>query len=189
MSETSASIVYPMKRVFSALVLFVSVGFSTPLFAVLTPGGGLTLLSTWTDLGHLSSTQTLSLDLVTAQVADIEIRVVNVNTNEVVAQIGKIWYYDTQTPSIANGGGNYPVIVTVGPSGGQDIVNITHLPDGDYRVELDMLFPDYWGSYLFVWHQPTAYFDPYSGYGALYLDVGANQSDVWSWGGAGLIVY
>lgn len=164
-----------MKKFLSILFLFCSVGCVAPLIAqsTLSPGGGLTMLNTSTYIGAISSSNTLSLDLVTAYVADIEMDVVNVDTNEVV-------YVYT-----ING------ISTPQPMNGlQPCIDITDIPAGNYRVDLYMLVPDYWGYVsMNTWWQATNYFDPYSGYGGCYIDVGASESDVWSWGGAGLILW
>lgn len=177
-----------MKKILAAFILFVSVGLLSPLFADLTPYPGLVVLHTSTQIGHLSSRQTLSFDLVTAQTADIEMRVVNEVTNEVVAVVGKTWDYENQAPNNGGGGGSGSIITTAESSWGQDIINMTNFPDGVYRVELDLQCPDYWAPFRNTWSQASNYFNPSSGYGALYFDVGANESDVWSWGGAGLIV-
>jgi hypothetical protein len=162
-----------MKKTLSTLAVLFSLSFLTPLFATIPAGGGLTTLTTSTYIGNISAGQTLTLDLMTAQVADVEMRLVNVVTNEIVYQVDKYWDYYSGTGSP------------------QESIDITNIPEGIYRVELDMVFPDYIGPYpgTMFWWQPSTYFDPYSGYGACYLDVGANESDVWSWGGAGLILW
>jgi len=178
-----------MKKNLIAFVLLLSFGLSFPAFANITPYPGLVILHTSTPIGHLSSSQTLSFDLVTAQTADIEMRVVNQTTNEVVAVVTKTWDYDNQCPNIGGGGGTGFIEVTNESTFGQDIVNMTNFPEGIYRIELDLQCPDYWAPHPLTRTQLDNYFNPVTGYGALYIDVGANESDVWSWGGAGLIVY
>lgn len=167
-----------MKKIFGSLVLFFSLGLLAPVFANLTPGGGLVVLSTSVDIGYLSPDHMLTFDLMTVEVADVEIRVVDVATNQVVTTVGNAWDYYTGQAYSTN------------PA----CIDITGLASGNYRVEMDLRFPDYAtppyqpypGSPF--WWLFTNYFDPYTGYGAIYIDVGANQSDVFSWGGASLIV-
>ncbi|MGC4074203.1 MAG: hypothetical protein QM760_17170 [Nibricoccus sp.] len=167
-----------MKQLLRAVAVL-SLCFAAPLFANLTAGGGLIVLSTSTNIGTISSGQTLTLDLVTVEVADLEIRVVNTANNQVVATAGNAWnYYTGQSYNT-----NY------------ESIDITGLPSGSYRVDMDLRFPDYATSPYQpypgspFWWMLTNYFDTYSGYGAIYIDVGASQSDVWSWGGASLIVW
>lgn len=170
-----------------ASLAFFSVGCASSLFGTLTSGGGLVLLSTSVNVGPISSTQTLTLDMMAAETADVEIRVVNIATSQVVAGVTKIWNYQTQNPGNAYwSNGSEATPVSISSELGQDFVDITSIPAGNYRVELDVLLPDYWASYPETWWLSTNTFN--GEHGSLYIDVGASVSDVWSWGGAGLIL-
>lgn len=161
-----------MKRLLGSLVSLFCLGFVAPLSA-LTPVGGLVLYSTSAYVGQISSGQYLSFDIPTIYVADIELRVVDVNTNQVVHSIAYYWDYGQQ-------GEPGPQI----DFGYNDVYGL----DGEYRVELDLLCPDFATSTYQPQVMYTGYYDAAAGHGSLYIDVGADQSDVWSWGGAAIMV-
>ncbi len=159
-----------MKSVLRSLVALCSLGLAAPLLhANLTPGSGEVLYSTATYVGSISPGQTLILDLPQETEAKVEMRVVNDATNQVVRSV--IFSEDLESA-----GAPY-----------YENVEVTGL-NGSYRVEIDLVCPDYSTSTFTPWHQFVTYFDAQSGYGCCAIDVGASVSDVRSWGGANLIV-
>ena len=168
-----------------ASLALLAIGCVSPAVAALTQGDGLVLLNTSTQIGAVGASQTLTLDLMTAEVGDVEMRVVNTTTNQAAVVITKLWDFSQYAPRVASwSNGAAGVAVSISSGAGQDIVDITGIPAGDYRIELDMLVPDYWSTQPNTWHLFTNYFN--GSYGALFIDVGADISDVWSWGGASI---
>lgn len=159
-----------MKTILRSLVAICSLGLASSLLhANLTPGSGEVLYSAATYVGSIGPGQTLILDLPQETEAKVEMRVVNSATNQVV-------YSTVFSEDLESTGAPY-----------YENVEVTGL-NGNYRVEIDLVCPDYASSTFTPWYQYVTYFDAQTGSGCCAIDVGASVSDVWSWGGANLIV-
>lgn len=165
-----------MKKIICTFAFFALLMFALPLHATLVSGGGLYVRSTSATLGHILPTQTLVFDLIRAYRADSEISLIDLDTNQIIAQFGSRWDFITETGSETFGGAYDPAVVnvTLDHGYGYDTAVLTHIPEGNYRVTLDALAPDYYpGSYR---EETYGYFNSYgtSGMGFVGIDMGAN---------------
>lgn len=163
-----------IKSLLSAFGLLMSVVIVSPLSATLSPHDGLYIRNTSSDLGHITATQTLLLDLVQVYRADAEITLIDSDTNQPVAQFLKTWDYGANAANGTGGGAaeNSSIQVAIYNSSDYDMVVLDGIPEGNYRVNLDVLAPDYSPD---LQEATYGYFDNYGdfGYGYVGVDMGS----------------
>lgn len=164
----------PTKSLLSAFGLLLFTFIVTPLSATLNPHDGLFVRNTATDLGHITSTQTLLLDLVRVYRADAEITLIDRDTNQPVAQFQKTWNYGVDAANGTTGGAseNSSIQVAIYNSSDYDMTVLDGIPEGNYRLTMDVLAADYSPDSQ---EATYGYFDNYGdfGYGYVGVDIGS----------------
>jgi len=165
-----------MQKRFATVGLFIVLAVVNSLSATLVSGGGLYVRRTGTDLGHIAPGQTLIFDLLRAYQSDAELTVINNDTNEIVAQFTEIWDFSHNIGGGFCGGTYYPstVVSTIDDESGFQVASLTNIPEGNYRVTLEALAPDY---YTTGFREDLyGFFDNYGTYGQGFvgIDMGIN---------------
>jgi|GEM_PF-2336036 len=162
------------KSLLSAFALLMSVLVVAPLRATLTPSDGMFVRSTSANLGSIVSGQTVLFDLVRVYRADAEITLINNDTNQPVAQFLKTWNYGSDSANATGGGatGGLPINVSMQNNSDYDMIVLDGVPEGNYRVNMDVLAPDYSPD---TQESDYGYFDSYGdfGYGFIGIDMGS----------------